>query len=192
MTVMSKAEFADSRGWSRPYVSKLGKQGRLVLTEAGKVDVEATLALLSDTADPSKTGVAERHQQERVEKGVHALVSPLAPPSSLPTSGGGDTYQKARAHRETYLALLAEDEFLKGRGALVERVAVDRAAFSAARTLRDLILGLPPKAAGELIAITDTWEMERRLTELLRGVLEDAASLVQLDAELEQGAKEPN
>lgn len=192
MTVMSKAEFADSRGWSRPYVSKLGKQGRLVLTEAGKVDVEATLALLSDTADPSKAGVAERHQQERVEKGVHALVSPLAPPSSLPTSGGGDTYQKARAHRETYLALLAEDEFLKGRGELVERKAVDRAAFAAARTLRDLILGLPPKAAGELIAITDTWEMERRLTELLRGVLEDAASLVQLDAELEQGAKEPN
>lgn len=192
MTVMSKAEFADSRGWSRPYVSKLGKQGRLVLTDAGKVDVEATLALLSDTADPSKAGVAERHQQERVEKGVHALVSPLAPPSSLPTGGGGDTYQKARAHRETYLALLAEDEFLKGRGELVERKAVDRAAFAAARTLRDLILGLPPKAAGELIAITDTWEMERRLTELLRGVLEDAASLVQLDAELEQGAKEPN
>lgn len=192
MTVMSKAEFADSRGWSRPYVSKLGKQGRLVLTEAGKVDVEATLALLSDTADPSKAGVAERHQQERVEKGVHALVSPLAPPSSLPTSGGGDTYQKARAHREHYLSLLAEDEFLKGRGELVERKAVDRAAFAAARTLRDLILGLPPKAAGELIAITDTWEMERRLTELLRGVLEDAASLVQLDAELEQGAKEPN
>ncbi|MBK3748713.1 terminase small subunit [Stutzerimonas balearica] len=193
MTVMTKAEFADSRGWSRPYVSKLGKQGRLVLTEDGKkVDVEATLALLGETADPSKAGVAERHQRERAEKGVHALVTPLAPPSQPPATGGGDSYQKARAHRETYLALLAEDEFLKGRGELVERKAVDLAAFNTARTLRDLILGLPPKAAGELVAITDTWEMERRLTELLRSVLEDATSLVQLDAELEQGAKEPN
>lgn len=90
------------------------------------------------------------------------------------------------------MALLAEDEFLKGRGELVERKAVDTAAFNTARTLRDLILGLPPKIAGELIAITDTWEMERRLTELLRGVLEDAASLVQLDAEIEQGEKESN
>lgn len=192
MTVMSKAAFADSRGWSRPYVSKLGKQGRLVLTPAGQVDVEATMALLGETSDPSKAGVAERHQRERAEKGVHALVTPLAPPSTPPVSGGSDSYQKARAHRETYLALLAEDEFLKGRGELVERKAVDLAAFNTARTLRDLILGLPPKIAGELIAITDTWEMERRLTELLRGVLEDAASLVQLDAEIEQGAKEPN
>lgn len=192
MTVMKKSEFADSQGWSRPYVSKLASQGRLVLTADEKVDVEATLALLGETADPSKAGVAERHQRERAEKGVHSLVSPLAPPSVAPGAGGGDNYQKARAHRETYLALLAEDEFLKGRGELVERKAVDTAAFNTARTLRDLILGLPPKIAGELIAITDTWEMERKLTELLRGVLEDAASLVQLDAEIEQGAKEPN
>lgn len=193
MTVMKKSEFADSQGWSRPYVSKLASQGRLVMTEDGKkVNVEATLALLNETADPSKAGVAERHHQDRVEKGVHALISPQAPTSAPLSTGGGDNYQKARAHRETYLALLAEDEFLKGRGELVERKAVDTAAFNTARTLRDLILGLPPKIAGELIAITDTWEMERKLTELLRGVLEDAASLVQLDAEIEQGAKEPN
>ena len=105
------------------------------------------------------------------------------------------TYDKAVELADTFqpvLAKLAEDEFLKGRGELVERKAVDTAAFNTARTLRDLILGLPPKIAGELIAITDTWEMERKLTELLRGVLEDAASLVQHDAEIEQGAKEPN
>lgn len=188
MTVMKKSEFADSQGWSRPYVSKLASQGRLVLTEDGKqVLVEETLALLSETADPSKAAVAERHQQGRVEKGVHAHLIPAA--ESLPSAGAPD-YQKARAHREYYLAKLAEDEFLKGRGELVERKAVDTAAFNTARILRDLILGLPPKIAGELIAITDTWEMERKLTELLRGVLEDAASLVQLDTEIEQGAKE--
>lgn len=191
MTVMKKSEFADSQGWSRPYVSKLAGQGRLVLNEKGHVEVEATLALLGETADPSKAAVADRHQRERADKGVHALVTPLAP-SSPPLASGGDNYQKARAHRETYLALLAEDEFLKGRGQLVDRKAVDTAAFNTARTLRDLILGLPPKIAGELIAITDTWEMERKLTELLRGVLADAASLVELDAELEQGAKEQN
>jgi hypothetical protein len=192
MTVMKKSEFADSQGWSRPYVSKLAGQGRLVLSEKGHVEVEATLALLGETADPSKAGVADRHQRDRAEKGVHALVTPQAPPSLPVLTSGGDNYQKARAHREHYLALLAEDEFLKGRGELVVRAAVDRAAFSAARTLRDLVLGLPPKVAGELVVITDSWEMERRLTELLRSVLEDAASLVQLDSELEQGAKEPN
>ncbi|MDF5957508.1 hypothetical protein P4110_29860 [Pseudomonas aeruginosa] len=32
-------------------------------------------------------------------------------------------FQKARAHREHYLALLAEDEFRKGRGETVERAS---------------------------------------------------------------------
>ena len=188
--LLSRTEYAAARGWSRQYVGKLAKQGRLVIGPDGKsVYVEATDSLLAGTADPSKAAVAERHQQGRVEKGVHAHLTPAAEP--LPTSSAPD-YQKARAHREYYLSKLAEDEFLKGRGELVERKAVDTAAFNTARVLRDLILGLPPKIAGELIAITDPWEMERKLTELLRGVLEDAASLVQLDAEIEQGAKEPN
>lgn len=190
MTVLSKSEFADSRGWSRAYVSKLAKQERLVLTEAGKVDVEATLDLLSASADPSKAGVADRHQRDRAEKGVHSLVTPGAPAS--PGLSAGDGYQKARAHREHYLALLAEDEFLKGRGDLVVRAAVDRAAFASARTLRDLLLGLPAQLAGELVAITDPWDMERRLTEALRRVLEDAAGLIDLDTELGGPAPEPD
>ena len=98
MTVLSKSEFADSRGWSRAYVSKLAKQERLVLTEAGKVDVEATLDLISASADPSKAGVAERHQRDRAEKGVHSLVTPTAPAS--PPRSAGDGYQRARAHRD--------------------------------------------------------------------------------------------
>ncbi|MCY1550211.1 hypothetical protein D9M68_864460 [compost metagenome] len=73
----------------------------------------------------------------------------------------------------------------------MERGSVDRAAFAAARTLRDLLLGLPTQVAGELVAITDAWEMERRLTEALRRVLEDAAGLIDLDAELGGPAPEP-
>jgi len=188
---LSKSAFAAHRGVSPGYVTKLRDQGRLVMAPDGKrVDVAATEALLESTADPSKAAVADRHQQARIEKGVYTHLNPAAaPPASL--SVGAD-FQKAKAHHQFFLAKLTEDEFLKRRGELVERKAVDLAAFNTARTLRDLILGLPPKVAGELIAITDTWEMERRLTELLRSVLEDAASLVQLDAELEQGAKEPN
>lgn len=184
---MSKAEFAASRGWSRPYVSKLARQGRLVLVD-GRVDVEATLALLAETADPSKAGVAERHHRERAQKGVHAHVAPAASTSpldlQLPTGSGAESFQKSRAHREYFLALLAQDEFLKGRRELVKRADVDRAAFTIARTLRDLLLGLPAQLAGELIAISDSWEMERKLTEALRRVLEDAANLIDLDDEL--------
>lgn len=193
MALMSKAEYADSRGWSRPYVSKLGKQGRLVMAADGKsVDAEATDQLLAASADPSKAGVAERHHQERVEKGVYAHITAEAPPSpatAAPPTGPGTTpdYQKARARREHALALLAEDEHRKSRAELVERALVDSAAFTAARALRDLLMGIPPKLAGELVTLTDVWEIERRLTQALRQALEDADRCLQLDLDIEQG-----
>lgn len=178
MTLMAKAEYADRRGWSRAYVSKLVKQGRLVLTPEGKVDAEASDALLAASADPSKAGVAERHHQDRVEKGVYAHIVPAAEPSPAlaPHGQAGATpdYQKARARREYALALLAEDEHRKSRGELVEQALVDSAAFTAARTLRDLMLGIPPKVAGELVTLTDPWEIERRLVQAIRRALEDA------------------
>lgn len=181
--LLSRTEYAAARGWSRQYVGKLAKQGRLVMGPDGKsVDVEATDALLSASSDPSKVGVAERHQRERVEKGVHTQIAPSSPP--LPPLDDRPDYQQARAHREHYLAQLAKDELLKNRGALVERGSVDHAAFAAARTLRDLLQGLPAQMAGELIAITDPWEMERRLTDHLRRALDDAASLIDLERAL--------
>ncbi|MDN6872935.1 terminase small subunit [Pseudomonas citronellolis] len=193
MAVMTKAEYAASRGWSRPYVSKLGRQGRLVMAADGKsVDAEATDQLLAASADPSKAGVAERHHQERVEKGVYAHITAEAPPSpatAAPPAGPGTTpdYQKARARREYALALLAEDEHRKSRGELVERALVDSAAFTAARALRDLLMGIPPKLAGELVTLTDVWEIERRLTQALRQALEDADRCLQLELDIEQG-----
>lgn len=53
-------------------------------------------------------------------------------------------------------------------------------------------MGVPPKIAGDLVTLTDPWEIERRLTQALRRALEDTDRLLQLDAEIEQGGKEPN
>ncbi len=189
MQALSKSEFAAHKGWSKPYVSKLAKNGRLVLTADGKVDVSATEALLQRTADPSKTGVADRHQQARVEKGVTAHLAPAAPPlDPPPAADAGDDgeaidFQKARARREHYLARLAENESRKSDGDLVERAAVENAAFATGRMLRDLLLGLPKQISAELAAISDPWELERQLTAGLRRVLEDAQRLSAADLE---------
>ncbi len=175
MDVLTKSEFAASRGWSKPYVSKLVKLGRLVLTPDGRVNVTATDTLLAETADPSKGGVTHRHEQERIAKGVTshiqagaALTEPLEPVTGKPD------FQKARAHREHYLSLLAEDEYLKQHGLLAEVPAVENAAFATGRMLRDLLLGLPKQISPELAALSDPWELERLLTAGLRRVLEDA------------------
>ena len=181
MTYLTKSEFAARRGWSKSYVSKLANQDRLVLTADGKVDVEATETLLAESADPSKAAVAARHEENRVERDVRTHLQPggytpaVQPP--VPQPGKGPDFQKARAHREYYLAQLAEAEFNKVQGNLVERKAVEDAAFAAGRTLRDLVFGLAPQLAAELTGMSDSWEIEKHLAGAFRQVFDDAAKM---------------
>lgn len=181
MIYLTKSEFAARRGWSKSYVSKLASQDRLVLADDGKVDVVATEALLAESADPSKAAVAARHEENRVERDVRSHLQPGGDtPAVQPLAqqlGKGLDFQKARAHREFYLAQLAEAEFNKVQGNLVERKAVEDAAFAAGRTLRDLMFGLAPQLAAELAGMSDSWEVEKRLTGAFRQVFEDAAKM---------------
>ncbi|MCY1453172.1 hypothetical protein D9M71_701480 [compost metagenome] len=114
-----------------------------------------------------------------------AHLVPAAPPLEPPPSGDADEpdFQKARARREHFLARLAENESRKSDGDLVERAAVENAAFATGRMLRDLLLGLPKQISAELAAISDPWELERQLTAGLRRVLEDAQRLSAADLE---------
>jgi len=181
MTYLTKSEFAARRGWSKSYVSKLANQDRLVLTADGKVDVEATETLLAESTDPSKAAVAARHEDNRVERDVRTHLQPggetPAVQPTVPQPGKGPDFQKARAHREYYLAQLAEAEFNKVQGNLVERKAVEDAAFAAGRTLRDLVFGLAPQLAAELTGMSDSWEIEKHLAGAFRQVFDDAAKM---------------
>ncbi|MNJ25294.1 hypothetical protein D3C77_197360 [compost metagenome] len=183
MTLLSKSEFAARRGWAKSYVSKLAKQERLVLTDDGKVDLEATEALLAESSDPSKSAVAARHEEARVERDVRSQLEPAAATLTVQQPGKGLDFQKARAHREYYLAQLAEAEFHKVQGNLVERKAVSDAAYSAGRMVRDLMFGLSPQLAPELVAMTDPWEIEKHLTTAFRRVFDDAIRMSTSDLE---------
>ncbi|WP_454863745.1 terminase small subunit [Pseudomonas hormoni] len=189
MTVISKTEFAARRGWAKSYVSKLANQDRLVLTQDGKVDLEATEALLSQTADPSKAAVADRHHQDRLQRDVYSQLSShveptssAAPPAIIP-AGQVPDFQKARALREHNLAQLAEIELHKAKGSLVALATVKTGAYNAGRMLRDQLLGMPPQLAPELASMTDPWEIEKHLTAAIRRSLEDAERMSSADLE---------
>ena len=112
MTVISKTEFAARRGWAKSYVSKLANQDRLVLTDDGKVELEATEALLAESADPSKAAVADRHNRLRLER--EAKIATEEP--AVPQVGQAVDFQKSRALREHYLALQEQDNYRKQQG----------------------------------------------------------------------------
>ncbi|MBD9456185.1 terminase small subunit [Pseudomonas sp. PDM05] len=188
---LSKSAFAVRIGRTPSYITWLKGNNRLVLSPDGKkVDVLATEALILETADPSKAAVAARHQQDRLQRDVYSQLSPLveptntaAPPQPAGAKSGQPDFQKARAHREYYLAQLAEAEFHKVQGSLVDMKAVTTGAYNAGRMLRDQLLSMPPQLAPELAAMTDPWEIEQHLTKALRLSLEEAERMSSTDLE---------
>ncbi|MFR0674628.1 hypothetical protein ACLUUI_14395 [Enterobacterales bacterium AW_CKDN230030176-1A_HGKHYDSX7] len=192
MMYLTKSEFAARHGWSKSYVSKLAKQDRLVLTADGKVDAEATELLLAESSDPSKAAVAARHEESRVERDVRSQLQPGPGPSAALqpdlAPGGAHNFQKAKAHREYYLAQLAEAEFNKVQGNLVERKAVEDAAYAAGRMLRDQFFGLAPQLAAELVGMNDPWDIEKHLASAFRRVFieVDKMSSIDLDRAITQ------
>lgn len=179
MTVISKTEFAARRGWVKSYVSKLASQDRLVLTDDGKVELEATEALLAESADPSKTAVADRHERIRLQREEQTAAEEPA----VPQLGQTADFQRSRALREHYLALQEQANFHKQQGSLVELEAVKVGAYNAGRLLRDQLLGMPPQLAPELAVMTDPWQIEKHLTAAIRRSLEDAERLSSADLE---------
>lgn len=179
MTVISKTEFAARRGWAKSYVSKLANQDRLVLTDDGKIELEATEALLAESADPSKAAVADRHNRLRLQREAQTAAEEPA----VTQVGTAADFQKSRALREHYLALQERDNYRKQQGTLVEREAVETGAYNAGRLLRDQLLGMSPQLAPELAAMSDPWQIERHLTAAIRRSLEDAERMSSTDLE---------
>ena len=188
---LSKSAFAARIGRAPSYITWLKNNDRLVLTADGKqVDVLASEAFIRDTADPSKTAVADRHHQDRLQRDVYSQLSSqveptsmAAPPPAITSGGQLPDFQKARALREHNLAQLAEIELHKAKGSLVAMSAVQTGAYNAGRMLRDQLLGMPPQLAPELASMTDPWEIEKHLTAAIRRSLEDAERMSSADLE---------
>jgi len=183
MAFVSRKEDCELKGRSRQHVGKLVKNQRLVLNAAGKIDVDASEQLLAMTSDPSKAAVAARHERNRPKRSdqppLEIVVADFIDDSSDPPPD----FQRSRALREHYLSLQEKNNFLKAHGTLVERKAVEDAAYNAGRLLRDLLLGMAPQLSPELASMSDPWQIEKRLTSALRKTLEDAERLSTADLE---------
>jgi len=190
-TYLSKSAFAARIGRAPSYITWLKNNNRLVLSPDGKlVDVQASEALIRDTADPSKAAVADRHQQDRIQRDIYSQLSTqteptstAAPPQVLTVDGKLPDFQKARALREHNMAKLAEIEVGKAQGSLVSKEAVETAAYNAGRLLRDQLFGPLPQLSHDLAAMTDPWLIEKHLTTTFRRTLEEAERLSSADLE---------
>ena len=168
MTELSQTEYATARGVSASYVSKLKRQGRLVLTASGKVNVEATDRLVENTRDEARGG-------DRSKKRADPDAPSAATASrSTHSSAGAKTYREAQRREREAKAGQAEIALAEMVGALVRRDEVERRMFGLARQAMDVLLSLDERLAGRLAAETD----EFRVAELLRAEGRRIASMI--------------
>ena len=174
MTVLSRTEYAASKGWSRQYVGKLAKQGRLIYASDGRVDVEATDQYLEMTGDPARSNGGARIAPPAITS-VQEIEA--APSFHSPIPQAAPDYHRAKTRLALAQAERAEKDLQKISGDLVDRDVVDEAAFVSGRMTRDLLLSLPPKLAPVLSAMTSTWDIEKHLLSEIRQALEEAERL---------------
>jgi hypothetical protein len=165
--LMTKTEYAKYRGVSKPCITKLAKNGVLVL-RGGKVDVHASDTVLDD-----------RPVDDVDPPPAHAFsVGPPPRPVAESLGQAGASFGQARTVEMVFRAKLRRLEFETKQGRLIEAEAVRKTIAEAVRTLRDGILGLPDRLATVLAAESDSKKVHVTLKTELSRELEALANAI--------------
>ena len=166
MPTITPSHYAKHRGCSPQAVFDAIEKGRLDKSVERKpsgrylVDVELADAEWAANTDTG-TGSAAHAKNRPVD-----LPEPAEPGETM-------TYAEARAQHERFKARLAELELETRESKLVNADEVKQAAFKTARQVRDALLNLPDRVAGELAAETNAFKVHQRLTKEIRRALEE-------------------
>jgi len=164
MSTLNQVEFARHIGVAKSYVTALKKAGRLVMTETGLVDVEASIARIADTADAGRRDVSERHAEKRGAAIPHAPeAQPANHDAGLGLNLGENGRAKAKAMVMHYENSIIKIEMALRRGMRCERAAVRREAFSIGAMLRAGVERVIDQTAPRLAAASDETERRRIL-----------------------------
>jgi hypothetical protein len=191
---MSFAEYARHRKVTKAAVSLAVKRGKIsVETDSigtHYIDPEKADREWTESTNPALAFGPTNRKNSRKE-GAEPVAPPdqEEPPASEPevepetgpqTDATGPTvrkvagprnYNTARAEREHYNAELARLKFEEQAGKLIAADKVRDEAFQAARYVRDSLLAIPDRVAGELAGETNQFRIHQRLTEEIRRAL---------------------
>lgn len=179
------AEFARIAERKPSYITELKKAGRLVLTDDGKrIRVVESLERIAATRDPSKDGVAARHEAARQSAaGERAQAAPVAPETASRGAGDGDEddtqasagYQHWRERSERAKALGLERENRLRDRELLEASEVVATIAAAVTTLRTRLESLPDILGPQLAAEVDEGRVRALMAETIEHALEETA-----------------
>jgi hypothetical protein len=166
--LMTKSEYAKHRGVSKPYITKLAKNGVLVL-RGGKVDVAATDTVLDDKPVDDVDAPPPIQQPAGV-------ASPPRPADGM--GQGGATFGQARTIEMVFRAKLRRLEFETKQGKLIEAEVYRKTTANAFRAFRDGMLGIPDRVSTVVAAESDPKKVHLALKTEISRELEAAADAV--------------
>ena len=164
----SQADFAKKYGYSKAAVTQFKNNGRMVFDSNGKVDFDASIRKIKETADPARFDVTERHAKARESEY-----------NTLDRSENRDngSYQAARTVREKYLALQAKLDYELSLGELVEKSVVEKILFERARQFRDGVTATSKRIAPLVIGKESLKEIESLIDAELTYMLDQFSKL---------------
>lgn len=198
--MLSIRDMAKALGVSKSQVARDKSAGMPMST------IEAARAWRLADKDPSRTvdGRIDRPHAVEAPRGADVKAPPsFGDGSSSPPSAADDdavdentaAYREHRARNERIRAERAELELQQLRGSLVAVRDVEQLQFTAGRITRDRVEMVAPRAAAELYALTlaavpdehracvaarlELHTVERRLNDLLRDALNEAAQAIE-------------
>jgi transcriptional regulator with XRE-family HTH domain len=180
MQTLNQSDFAKHIGVNKSYITQLKQEGRLVFSENGKVDVEASLIKIKETADPNRDDVSTRHAEKRT-----AIVELEVKPKKIAKqkSSSEVTFSEARAKEQHYKSLQAELEYQKAISEVVSVAEMKAAVGDVVTTFKQALENLPHRAASQFIGkdlefiratlkqeiVYALTEMEKNFDEKLKG-----------------------
>lgn len=168
---LSQSKFADFVGTSRKTVTLWKQKGYLVLSDKGKVAVEATLAVLKDRGlGPYGKGNDDGVEPETPVTESRAELTPDEIAERLVTAPGFTllTHGEAERFKENYLAIRQKLLYEREAGSLVNRADVERHFTARWRQERDAWENWPSAVAAGIAAEFGVDQIRMRV------VLEDA------------------
>lgn len=155
----TQSAFARRINRTRSWVTQLKNDGRLVLTADGLVDIEASMARIEATEDPSKAGVAARHEDARSCGGGDDEVEDATAVTGL------GTFKEHQTRKMKADADMAEMERDRLAGKLVPTDAADFAMDDLVAAVRSRLENWPDRLAPELYPIATLEETRAYLVD---------------------------
>lgn len=173
--LVSQSEFARLQGVDKSHITRLKSAGRLVIVD-GKVDVEASRALIAQTAHSSYADNAKNSTQPAYESTRRDEGASIAQPPQGRTEQAAMSLQSSRAVKENYLARMAKLTFERESGKLVDADEVRLFAADLGATFRAALEILPDRISSELVPLQDVDAVRAVLVENFEQLLSDLST----------------